>query len=303
MPKSPYIFLVAFVFLSNYYFSQKNKYVAKDIGTIIKILDRKGDEMRNVALVNTEIGTRGINAAPYMYQIKNPDAITDSIFIGIDSGYYKLKNEFTLVLMEHPKYKTTTDLKQITGFKAATKRVVLKKFSELHFRQQNEAYIGIDEVSFHIDSKKYKQNYYETYNEYLKGNTETEFKSPNAIIEKHSEFDADIEKFLIKTKHLDGPGKLSVVGKNAIPLSFDVIAMTEHKFGRHCLVELTTKVTFPSFFGDLRYKKYTTFSSVGFDDSNEDESNNPLLILDALENIIVEILKDKEVNQLFLNPE
>jgi hypothetical protein len=296
-------YLLFLLLVNTHLLSQKNKYVAKDVGTIIKILDRKGDEMRNVALVNTEVGAGGLSGSPYVYKIKNPDAKTDSIFIGIDSGYYKLKNEFTLVLMEHPNYKSTTDLKQITGFKAATKRLVLKKFSPLHFRKQGEAYIGIDEVSFRIESRKYKQFFYESYEDYLKGNSEREFKSANTYYEKRSGYDKDLEKFLVRTKHLDGPEKLTYVGSGSIPLSFDVLAMTEHKFGRFCVIELTTKVTYPPFFGDTRYKKYTTFSSVGFDDSNENESNNPLLILDALENIIVEILKDSEVNHHFLKPE
>jgi S1-C subfamily serine protease len=189
------------------------------------------------------------------------------------------------------------------SFNANKKRYLCTKLAPLKKRKNEEAYLKINGIEINIDRKRYRQNYYESYADYLKQNIEHEYVSEHEIKIRRTIFEKDIDRFLAATNYLDTTDNNNLSSRYKIEIDMVVNAATEYKFGRYCVVELSTTVKLPAFFGMQREKTYITRSCIGFDDSNQDEANNTGLIANALENTLINLLEDASLKEKFVNPE
>lgn len=279
--------------------AQKTKFVSKTIGASIKVLSRKINDNQSQAVLNTSPGM-GLSGSMLYGANKGK---TDTFFVGIDSGFYKCNTEETLILLEKQNFKSQTKLVKLAEVRSSKKRVVFEKLETLPHHLAEDAFIEIDDVAILLAKKKYIQHYYESEADYQKGKIEHSYISDEEINVKKSIFDKGLNDFLVNTGHLDTLNKISLNNFSKIKLNLTLNSITEYKFSYYCSVEIKSKIVFPSNFGTIKEKEYTGKSYIGYDNSNEKESNNKALIENALEHIIVSMLNDPELVNYLKNPE
>jgi len=279
--------------------AQKAKFVCPTMGSVIKVVNKEVVENYTRPVLNSGIT---LNGNIEWEQFQNYDGKTDTSFVGIDSGYYKVKTEYSLMLVEKPGYKTHTELVYTSGFNVNKKRFVLKPLQPLLRRQKNQTYLIPKKVIFDVPSKKFRQKYYESYADYLKGNEEHEYVSGREIYVNNSVLTETLEDYLKLTGFEEKNPSLSLNITGEIELLITINAITEHKFNRYCLVELNLDVKLRQSSIVLAERKYTTRSNVGYDFSGENEMQNKTQLADALNQVLELVVKDP-ANSSFISPE
>ncbi len=281
--------------------TQKTKFVTKEIGTSIRILKRKPGLYSENQILNTGFGFRFSLQNTSVNDINYTKG--DTIFIGIDSGFYKSNTEETLILLENEKYRSNTQIVTLKQIRKGKNRIVLGKLEQLPIRKKEDARINVDFVAMNVLKKDFIQKNYDSYNDYQNKNVEQQHSYDDEITYEHTIFKEPLRQFLIRTNYIDTLDKLSLNIYDKIDLKLTVKRIIQHKFDGFCVVELKTLVKFPDFFGSNSELDYFTKSYIGYDQSQQNEANNVDLISNALENVIIEILKDEKVKENFINPE
>lgn len=284
---------------SNILLCQKTKFVSKEPGASIKVLKRKITDISS-----TSLNTNGVfNTSVIEIDAGNVNPnLTDTFFVGIDSGLHKCNTEETLVLLEKEKYKNKTQLVNLSQIRSGKWRILLEKPERLPYRNKTDARIDINKVAFKVEKKSFIQYYYESYSDYKKGNDESQNIVNREIRYNNTIFQESLERYLIKNNFIDTAHNISLGTIYKVKIDLVVKSITEHKFSTYCVVELKTLVKFPDYFGDYKELEYITFSNVAYDQSGDNELRNLDLIADALENIIPSILKDVRVKDNFIDP-
>jgi len=292
--------LLLFLSLSAFsLFAQKIKLVAPQSGVSIKIITRPDPSIVDEPLFNYSINDWYISSITAGPQHRQSNTKQDTFFVGIDSGFFKIKKNENLVLTELEGYLYNIELVNPDWLKGNAKRISLQPLERKPSWKSGDPQIRVKNVSLSIPSKSFVQRYYESYKDYKTDLIDHVFTSPksfeidNSVFKKH----ANIE--LARCGFLDTLRTSGLNQSAVIDLSYDVRALTEYKFTDYCFIELKVLVKFPESFGLQQNKYYTVRSKIGYDFSPENYANNRDLIADAISRVSYLILKDETLTSYF----
>lgn len=278
----------------------RSRYVSPDLGARIFMLYRPIEDNEYSSMMRSNVYNTGwINNLPYSTPGNHK---TDTVFVAIDSGFYKSNTDQVLVLLQKEKYKPLTQLLTLSEIKGGRKRVKLANMKPLLYHHEGGSNIEVERVSMNVDRKHFRQKYYLSYEDFVKRDLEHEYVSDREIYYNNTVFENDIEAALEQRGFADTTRKMSLNPYQRIDLEIVIKDITEHKFGRYCVVELNATVKFPVGFCSQIEKKYHGFSNIGYDDSYENDLQNKGLMSEAATNIIDEILADPELKEKFADP-
>lgn len=274
--------------------------MSHDLGARISMLYRPIDDNGYSDMMRSNVYNTGwINNLPYSV----PERFkTDTIFVAIDSGFYKSNTDQVLVLIQKEKYKPLTQLLTLSEIKGGRKRVKLARIQPLVYHQDGGSNIEIETVSMMVDRKHFRQKYYLSYEDFVKRDLEHEYVSDRELYYKNTVFEKDVNAALEQRGFADTTRKMSLNPYQKLDLQIVIKDVTEHKFGRYCVVELSAIVKFPAGFSSQTEKKYHGFSNIGYDDSYENDLQNKGLMSEAAVNIIEDVLADPELKDKFSDP-
>ncbi len=283
--------------------AQKIKLIAPQSGTSIKVISRPDPSIIDEPLFNYSINDWYLSSITSGPQQRKSSGKQDTFFVAIDSGFFKIKKNENLVLVEREGYLPNIELVNPDWLKGNKKRIELKPLDRTPIRSQNAPQIRVRKVSFNVPPKGFVQRYYESYYEFQTDLIDHVFTSGKTFEIENSVFRnyANIE--LARLGFLDTLKTNGLKQAATIDLSYDISRITEYKFGNYCFVELKILVKLPESFGLNQNKIYTVRSKIGYDESPENFANNRELIADAISRVCLFLLKDETLYEYFHNSE
>lgn len=227
----------------------------------------------------------------------------DTLFLGLDKAVCKAIYENMLFYTQKPGYRSKTQLVKRSDIIKSKTTYALEPLKPLPEKSDSEQYIYVERVSFNVDAKNYVKKNYETYEDYVLGKSEgtavgrEDFKFENTIF-----FDS-LNKFLTVNGYIDTNDRIAFGSSDMVKIDLDINKITEHLFGSFMVLDLDVKVKVLDAFGksSTYEKNYKTLSNISFSVANAE--TNKRLFYNALENLLCDVMEDKEMKEKFVNIE
>lgn len=235
----------------------------------------------------------------YNNYLKKPKP--DTLFLGIDKGVCRANYEYLLFYTQKPGFKSKTQLVKRSDIIKSRTTYSLQALQPLPSKTDSDQYISIKKVSFHINGNEYVKMEYETVEDYYKGKVQYKKNQKEELKYENTIFYDSLNKFLAQNGFVDTTGKISFGNSDVVKLDLEVNKLTEHLFGSFRVIELNTRVKIIDAWGNLSgfEKVYQTKSNIAivnpYAETEEAEVGN------ALENLLCEIIVDKELREKFVN--
>lgn len=245
---------------------------------------------------------------PHMFNYKN---LTDTLMIGKDSGELRLVNEANLVIMQKSGYRNKTAI-VLRGDAGSKKRIRLSAMEPIPKKEADALFIDVNKIGFKVLSKDCQKRFYDDYPSFIKGNMEHSSTVDEGFIVENSIFVDTINTFLKDNGFIYTQNKLSLSKFKRITIDMTVTNLSQYHIGAFSFLELATKVTIlDPWSPDAIYENtFVTSSNIGFIYASHESENhfypndNPYFrsqISEALENTIIEFLKDSKFKNVYLN--
>ncbi len=283
--------------------AQKIKLVANQSGTSIKVISRPDPSIIDEPLFNYNINEWYLSSITSGPQTRKPTGKQDTFFVAIDSGFFKIKKNENLILIENEGYLANIELVNPDWLKGNKKRIVLEPLEMRPIKGKNAQQIRVLKVSFNVQPKGFVQRYFDSYNDYKNDMLDHVYTSGKTFEVDNSVFKNNANIELARLGFLDTLKTTGLKQAATIDLTYEITRITEYKFGDYCFVELKILVKLPESFGLNQNKIYTVKSKIGYDESPENFANNRELIADAVSRVALYLLKDESIHTYFSSQE
>jgi serine protease Do len=246
----------------------------------------------------------------YIYVIKSiTSGVTgrntlDTVFIGVDSCTYRKNTEHLLLMVKSEKHRARSFLINDKMVKENKKRIVLDPPQPMPEWTRNDCHIKVDDISFSVNKKDFKTRYYEDYDKYLSNNMDRVASVGEEIKVKNSRLSEDVNNFLLRAKYIDTSRgqRLNLNIYDELEMDLDIRSLTYVMIADYYYIEIKSMVKFSAFFTSDRplEKEFTVRSEIG---RSVGEEYNIGLLNNALENVIIAVLKDPQLAANFVNIE
>ena len=301
--KRTHVILVFFLLSIVKGFTQKIKLVANQSGSSIKVISRPDPSIIDEPLFNYTINDWYLSSITSGPQTRKPTGKQDTFFVAIDSGFFKIKKNENLILIEKEGYLANLELVNPDWLKGNKKRIFLEPLEKKPIKDKNAPQIRLRKVSFNVQPKGFVQRYFDNYDDFKKDMLDHVFTSVKTFEIDNSVFKNNANIELARLGFLDTLKTNGLKQAATIDLSYEITKITEYKFGDYCFVELKVLVRLPETFGINQNKIYTVRSKIGYDESPENFANNRELIADAVSRVVFYLLKDETLQQQFNSAE